>query len=249
MIYRMYRQVDSGLDLGFYIETTGQLPQFELSQLQWLVAETFEPGNTGIEPRLVSQDVVEIGPMLSIETPFSSNAVSICQAMGLRQITRIERTHRYLICGGQSADVLLKTRLDQMTEEHYPNGIENFDTGLAPEDVRVIDLMGRGKAALEEVNNTLGLGMDARDLEYYQHLFVEVLRRNPTDVELFQLGNANSEHSRHWYFKRLNRDNCSLVAFRDNAGVIRGFGTRLILPIIPGRPSEMRILEKVIHIT
>jgi len=272
MIYRMYRQVDSGLDLGFYIETTGQLPQFELSQLQWLVAETFEPGNTGIEPRLVSQDVVEIGPRLSIETPFSSNAVSICQAMGLRQITRIERTHRYLICGGQSADVLLKTRLDQMTEEHYPNGIENFDTGLAPEDVRVIDLMGRGKAALEEVNNTLGLGMDARDLEYYQHLFVEVLRRNPTDVELFQLGNANSEHSRHWYFKgqividgtpmretlfeivqrplkRLSSDNCSLVAFRDNAGVIRGFGTRLILPIIPGRPSEMRILEKVIHIT
>jgi phosphoribosylformylglycinamidine synthase len=200
MIYSMHRQINSGLDLGFYIETTGPLSEPELKQLQWLIAETFEPGNTGIEPHIPASQAVEIGPRLSIETPFSSNAVSICQAMGLRQITRIERTHRYAAGNGQSADIL-KTRLDRMTEQHYPNGIESFDTGTTPEDVRVIDLMGRGKAELEEMNSALGLGMDARDLEYYQHLFAEVLRRNPTDVELFQLGNANSEHSRHWYFK------------------------------------------------
>lgn len=271
MVHRMYRKIDSGMDLGFYIETTSPLSKQELKQLQWLIAETFEPGNTGIEPHLTASEAVEIGPRLSIETPFSSNAVSICHAMGLRQITRIERTRRYAAGNSQSADIL-KTRLDRMTEQHYPNGIESFDTGTTPEDVRVIDLMGRGKVALEEVNNTLGLGMDAMDLEYYQHLFVDILRRNPTDVELFQLGNANSEHSRHWYFKgrlvvdgtpmqqtlfeivqqplkNLSSENCSLVAFKDNAGVIKGFGTRLILPITPGKPSEMRIMEKVVHIT
>ncbi len=271
MIYRMYRQMNSGLDLGFYIETTGQLSQLELNQLRWLIAETFEPDNTGSEPHLASHGVVEIGPRLSIETPFSSNAVSICQAVGLGKITRIERTHRYAAENGQSADIL-KARLDQMTEQHYSNGIESFDTGTAPEEVRVIDLMGRGKTALEEINSTLGLGMDARDLEYYQSLFAEVLRRNPTDVELFQLGNANSEHSRHWYFKgqividgtpmqqtlfeivqrplkNLDSENCSLVAFRDNAGVIKGFGTCLILPVTPGKPSAMGVLEKVVHIT
>ena len=254
MIYRMYRQINDGLDLGFYIETIDQLSEPELKQIQWLIAETFEPGNTGIEPHITASEAVEIGPRLSIETPFSSNAVSICQAMGLRQIIRIERTHRYAVGNDRSADIL-KTRLDRMTEQHYPNGIESFDTGTTPEDVRVIDLAGRGKTALEEMNNALGLGMDAQDLEYYQHLFVEVLRRNPTDVELFQLGNANSEHSRHWYFKgqlvidgtpmqetlfeivqrplkSLGSDNCSLVAFKDNAGVIKGFGTRLILPIV-----------------
>lgn len=269
MIYRMYRQMDSGLELGFYVETTGQLSEPELQQLQWLIAETFEPAKTGLEPSLTA-DVVEIGPRLSIETPFSSNAVSICQAMGLGRITRIERTHRY--AGNGSSDHILKTRLDRMTEQHYPSGIETFDTGVSPDDVRVIDLIGRGKAALEEMNSALGLGMDARDLEYYQHLFAEVLKRNPTDVELFQLGNANSEHSRHWYFKgqividgtpmqetlfeivqrplkNLGSENCSLVAFRDNAGVIQGFGTRLILPVTPGKPSEMRLMEKVIHIT
>src|SRR3989338_9056202 len=271
MIYRMYRQINDGLDLGFYIETIDQLSEPELKQIQWLIAETFEPGNTGIEPHITASEAVEIGPRLSIETPFSSNAVSICQAMGLRQIIRIERTHRYAVGNDRSADIL-KTRLDRMTEQHYPNGIESFDTGTTPEDVRVIDLAGRGKTALEEMNNALGLGMDAQDLEYYQHLFVEVLRRNPTDVELFQLGNANSEHSRHWYFKgqlvidgtpmqetlfeivqrplkSLGSDNCSLVAFKDNAGVIKGFGTRLILPVTPGKPSEMRILERQVHIT
>ena len=272
MIYRMYRQMDSSLELGFYIETTSQLSQLEQRQLLWLVAETFEPSQTGTEPHLTSPDVVEIGPRISIETPFSSNAVSICQSMGLRQITRIERTHRHLICNGQSADILLQTHLDLMTEQHYPNGIESFDTGTLPEGVKEIDLMGRGQEALDDMNSALGLGMDARDLEYYQYLFTQVLHRNPTDVELFQLGNANSEHSRHWYFKgqividgtpmpetlfaivqrplkSLGSDNRSLVAFRDNAGVIKGFGTRLILPVNPGMPSAMCILAKVVHIT
>ncbi|MBI2642300.1 MAG: phosphoribosylformylglycinamidine synthase [Candidatus Wildermuthbacteria bacterium] len=271
MIYRMYRQINDALDLGFYVETKGPLSEPELKRLQWLIAETFEPDSTRLEPRLAADKVVEIGPRLSIETPFSSNAVSICQAMGLGQIIRIERTHRYVAGNDQLADIL-KTRLDRMTEQYYPNGIESFDAGTTPEDVRVIDLVGRGKAALEEVNSALGLGMDAQDLEYYQHLFAEVLRRNPTDVELFQLGNANSEHSRHWYFKgqividgtpmqetlfeivqrplkSLGSDNCSIVAFKDNAGVIKGFGTRLILPVTPGKPSEMRILDKVVHIT
>ena len=267
----IYRRSSSVLDLGFYIETSGPLSEPEFKQLQWLIAETFEPGKTGIEPSLPASEVVEIGPRLSIETPFSSNAVSICQAMGLRQITRIERTHRYAVGNGQSADIL-NTRLDRMTEQHYPNGIESFDTGFMPEDVRVIDLLGRGKEALEEMNSALGLGMDARDLEYYQHLFAEVLRRNPTDVELFQLGNANSEHSRHWYFKgriiingtpmqetlfeivqrplkNLGQLNSSLVAFKDNGSVQRGFTTSLILPANPGWPSVVRLVRKVIHIT
>jgi phosphoribosylformylglycinamidine synthase len=281
MIYRLYRQMDRRLELGFYVETTGQLSEPELQKLQWLIAETFEPAQTGFEPHLKTGEIVEIGPRISIETPFSSNAVAICQAMGLGSITRIERTHRYA-GNGNSADIL-KTRLDRMTEQHYPNGIETFDTGVMPENVRVIDLIGRGKAALEEMNSALGLGMDARDIEYYQHLFVKVLRRNPTEVELFQLGNANSEHSRHWYFKgrlvidgnpmehtlfeivqrplkslrqrngayltTVSRDEVSLVSFKDNAGVIRGFGTRLILPVTPGKPSEMRVSKRIVHIT
>ncbi len=271
MIYRIYRRMGTVLDLGFYIETTSQLSEPEFKRLQWLIAETFEPGETGTEPHLAALEVVEIGPRLSIETPFSSNAVAICQAMGLRQVTRIESTRRYAVGNNKLADIL-RIHLDRMTEQHYPNGIESFDTGTTPEDARVIDLMGCGKVALEEINSALGLGMDAKDIEYYHQLFAGILCRNPTDVELFQLGNANSEHSRHRYFKgqividgmpmqetlfdivqrplkNLGSENCSLVAFRDNAGVIKGFRTRLILSVTSGKPSEMCILEKVVHIT
>lgn len=272
MIYIMYRLISSGLELGFYTETNAPLSEGELQQLEWLIAETFESEKTGTDPHIVGE-VVEIGPRLSIETPFSSNAVSICHSMGLGQVTRIERTHRYALGNGQPADIL-KARLDRMTEQHYPNGIKSFDTGITPEPVQVIDLMGRGKEVLEEVNRVLGLGMDAPDIAYYMHLFVEEHRRNPTDVELFQLGNANSEHSRHWYFKgQIVIDgvlmpltlfdvvqqplrnigggyrNRSLVAFKDNAGVMRGFSTHLILPVTPGKPSEMRLVEQVVHIT
>ena len=271
MIYAIYCLINSSVELGFYIETTGQLSESEQTKLLWLIAETFEPGNTGIEPHFVAQEVVEIGPRLSIETPFSSNAVSICHAMGLQQVTRIECTHRYKI-GNQSTDALLKARLDRMTEQHYPSGITSFDTGVMSEDIKIVDLMGRGKVALEEMNSALGLGMDARDIEYYQNLFVEILKRNPTDVELFQLGNANSEHSRHWYFKgimvidgwrmaetlleivqeplkRLGERNRTLKAFNDNAGVTRGFAVDLLLPRAPGQPSELDVVQRTVHIT
>src|SRR3989344_7962976 len=106
MIYRMYRKMDNSMELGFYVETTSPLSEPELTQLQWLIEETFEPGNTGIEPHINASEAVEIGPRLSIETPFSSHAVSICQTIGLRQITRIERTHRYDVGKCQSADIL-----------------------------------------------------------------------------------------------------------------------------------------------
>lgn len=32
-------------------------------------------------------------------------------------------------------------------------------------------------------------------------LFVNKLKRDPTSVELFDLAQSNSEHSRHWFFK------------------------------------------------
>ena len=272
MFYRIYRKIAGQPVLGFYIEALAALSESELEALRWLISETFEPNNTRDEPLLSWVDAVEIGPRLSIETPFSSNAVAICHAMGLTQVVRIERTRLYGRGGGQSDEALLKQYLDKMTEQHYPNGIESFDTGVTPELVKIIDLIGQGKIALEEMNRELGLGMDAKDIEYYMHLFVDVLKRNPTDVELFQLGNANSEHSRHWYFKgrividgevmprtlfeivqeplnRLGKNNGSLVAFRDNAGVARGFSTQILLPRTPGQPSESIVTDKVVHLT
>jgi phosphoribosylformylglycinamidine synthase len=58
-----------------------------------------------------------------------------------------------------------------------------------------------GKAALEKLNKEMGLALDEWDLEYYAGLFKDKVKRNPTTVELFDISQSNSEHSRHWFFR------------------------------------------------
>lgn len=69
------------------------------------------------------------------------------------------------------------------------------------EDLRQIDVLNKGRVALIEIDKELGLAFDKADLDYYTNLFKNVLKRNPTTVECFDLAQSNSEHSRHWFFK------------------------------------------------
>ena len=121
--------------------------------------------------------------------------------MGISEIVRIEPSVRYLCKNDDERQQILATKFDRMTQQVYPNGIATFDSGVKPEPVRIIPVLEEGIGALGRANKELGLGMDVEDLKYYFHLFAEALKRNPTDVELFQIGNANSEHCRHWFFK------------------------------------------------
>ena len=98
---RIYRKINDNLELCFYIGATSPLSPSELVKVKWLITETFEPSQTQNTSYFDSVTVVEIGPRLSIETPFSSNAVSICHSMGIKNITRIEKTRRYKINAGQ----------------------------------------------------------------------------------------------------------------------------------------------------
>lgn len=54
---------------------------------------------------------------------------------------------------------------------------------------------------LNVVFNITGLAFDAWDIDYYTELFRTKVQQNPTTVELFDLAQSNSEHSRHWFFK------------------------------------------------
>ena len=38
-------------------------------------------------------------------------------------------------------------------------------------------------------------------LQYYTRLFRDEIGRDPTNVELFDIAQSNSEHSRHWFFQ------------------------------------------------
>ena len=247
------------LEHCFNIDTSRPLRPRELELLRSLIGEIGARVSTRSR---FGKHVFEKGPRLSIETPVSSNAVSAFESVGL-PIRRFEVSTRYPEISG--AQVLL----DRMTEEIYRVPLTSFSSGKVPDQVRYIDLLARGEEALREVNVQLGLGMDAWDITYYTSLFLR-LGRNPTDVELFHIGNANSEHSRHWFFRAIleidgidmpeslmeivqapwkANPGKNLVAFDDNAGVIRGGKTIVFQPIHPGRMSGFQMLERLLHIT
>ena len=92
------------------------------------------------------------------------------------------------------------TLFDRMTECIYAEPLSNFDTDATAKPVTIVPVMSEGRAALERVSKEMGLGFDEADLDYYTDLFVTKLKRDPTDVECFDMGQSNSEHSRHWFF-------------------------------------------------
>jgi phosphoribosylformylglycinamidine synthase len=142
--------------------------------------------------------VVEVGPRLNFATAWSSNLVSICQAIGLPQVTRVERSRRYRVPAGEPAGAFADARHDRMTECVYPEPLRTFETGIVPEAVFEIPLRERGPDALGEIP---GISMDDWDRAFYHDYFVNKHGRNPTIVEIMDLNNANSEHSRHGFFR------------------------------------------------
>ena len=277
----------------FNIAVTEKLSTGEIKMLTWLLSETFEPGNfsdmsfltDNILPPFNSPltkgghrgVIIEVGPRLNFSTAWSTNAVSICHACGLKKISRIERSRRYQFSfsknSGLSEDQMnvfysslvtdhASLLYDRMTECEYPEQLSTFETGMKPEPVIEIPLIEKGKEALEVINREMGLGLDEWDLDYYYHLFVHDIGRNPTNVECFDLSQSNSEHSRHWFFKgKLIVDgkeaphdlielikkpldthpNNSIIAFKDNSSSIKGYSVETIIPEYPGQSSRFTV--------
>ena len=99
---------------------------------------------------------------------------------------------------------------DRMTEQRYLSPLTSFQLPGSPKQWVEVDILNQGSEAIREIDKELGLSFDQQDLIYYTHLFRDVLKRNPTSVELFDLAQSNSEHSRHWFFrvrKRMEVDN------------------------------------------
>jgi phosphoribosylformylglycinamidine synthase len=290
---------DIETEFCFNIETTAPLSDGERKMLRWLLAETFEPENLSDRSFLIGSNspsppfhkegadncIVEVGPRMNFMTAWSTNAVSVCHACGLTKIMRIERSRRYkLIFKGRvqanesiSSEPLnpgilesfLSLIHDRMTECLYPETLTTFETGIKPEPVRIVPLIENGRDALKKMNAEMGLGLDEWDIEYYYNLFVHVIGRNPTNVECFDLGQSNSEHSRHWFFKgRLIIDGAemphtlmdiimqplrsnpvnSVIAFKDNSSAVCGYPVQTILPDFPGNPCRFQKENPLYHI-
>ncbi|CAG5040208.1 unnamed protein product [Parnassius apollo] len=252
----------------------------QIKILQWLLCSPLQPNTLRNESayKCLQNDqlIIEIGPRFNFSTADSSNSVQICESVGLHDVVRLEYSTRYLITFAKKKNVSKKLfeelaaplhdRMTQCiyTKENLPRN--SFNEAL-PKDLEpwyVVPLMKEGIVAMKAVNQKLGLAFDDWDMDFYMDLFVNKLQRDPTSVELFDLAQSNSEHSRHWFFKgkvildgkeineslidmvastQESSNNNNVIKFGDNSSAIKGFTHKKL------RPSNVRGPSKIVQET
>uniref|UniRef100_A0A914UZB2 Phosphoribosylformylglycinamidine synthase n=1 Tax=Plectus sambesii TaxID=2011161 RepID=A0A914UZB2_9BILA len=262
-----------GTDVRTFDETLGK-------RLEWLLSKPIGDQRVTKQSRLVQQhgtdgSVIEIGPRLSFTTAFSTNAVSACRSAGLNAVIRLEKSIRYQIITSEPfkddhRNALIDLLSDRMTEMEYVTPPDSFESQAGRQPIFEIDLMGEHSMDnLKKANMEMGLAFDNDDLNYYHDLFVNHLRRNPTNVELFDLAQSNSDHSRHWFFKgrmvvdgheqpmslfqriqdtQKHSNQNNIIAFNDNSSAIRGFPVTNYISKNPSVPSQLDLQEGIRHL-
>lgn len=265
-VTQLYRQINDTMEYCFNIESSRPLSPEDVSQMQLLLADGFIQSTVKISPIFAGDAVVELGPRLNFATAWSSNMVSICASIGLGHITRVERSRRYKVEPRVDPDAFANNHHDRMTECVYAKPLTSFNTGIVPEEVYEVPLKEKGPDALSEIP---GISMDEWDRNFYYDYFVTKNDRNPTIVEIMDLNNANSEHSRHGFFRgkqiidnqempetlfdivvqtwEANPHN-SIIAFKDNSSGILGHDIKTITPDTPGKTSPFSLVNCTYHI-
>lgn len=180
---------------------------------------------------------IEIGPSPSFQTSWSTNALSILNSCGITSIQKIEKSHRFKISDYDG-------NYDQMTETIYEHGFKFAEKSFNEDSITIKVIP---KEDIEKYGNEFGLTFDQADIDFYKNVVFK--DRDPTDLELFDLAQSNSEHSRHWYFRgklvdaetgiamdetlfdlvkapfKKQIETNSRIAFSDNASAIEGVST------------------------
>lgn len=204
-----------------------------------------------------------VTPRLGTVSPWASKATDIAHNCGLA-VRRIERAVEYRLqmasgwLGGKAAlepaqlAAVAALLHDRMTESVVTGLAEarRLFTELQAQPMEHVDVLGGGRAALEEANRRFGLALAEDEIEYLVQAFTG-LRRNPSDVELMMFAQANSEHCRHKIFNAsfaidgVPQDKSlfgmirnthqahpehTVIAYADNAAVMEGHAVERFLP-------------------
>ena len=179
----------------------------------------------------------EVCTKKSFKTAWCQNALDILKVVGLDHITRIEKG-RFV---GHPAD---KVKYDKQTEALYGHSIPHLNSfDSSPTSNQGVERIP--KSDILKYSNAHSLGFDE---EYAKYLSEKVFPdRDSTDVELFDIAQANSDHSRHHTFNAILVDekgvpltggksmfshikdtltddlkHNSVIAYKDNASAIKG---------------------------
>ncbi|MVW75163.1 phosphoribosylformylglycinamidine synthase [Pseudomonas xionganensis] len=194
-------------------------------------------------------------PRFGTISPWSSKASDIARNCGLDKIQRIERGLAYYVSGELSASdaeqvaALLHDRMTQLVLDNFEAASALF-SHAQPKPLNAVDVLGGGRAALEQANAQLGLALAEDEIDYLVKSFQD-LGRNPHDIELMMFAQANSEHCRHKIFNaswdidgqaqekslfgmikntyEMHREGV-LSAYKDNASVIVGHSAGRFFP-------------------
>ncbi|UOO80837.1 phosphoribosylformylglycinamidine synthase [Uruburuella testudinis] len=237
---------EAGLSSEFwYFASSTTAPDADtVAKLQALLAAESVPQTPAASDGL---HLFLITPRIGTISPWASKATDIARNCGLAHIERIERGMAVWIEGSltdeqkQQWAALLH---DRMTESVLPD----FQTASAlfahpqAQTFATVDVLGAGREALVQANRELGLALSPDEIDYLVENY-QILKRNPSDVELMMFAQANSEHCRHKIFNAdfildgetqpkslfgMIRDTHNahpegtVVAYKDNSSVIEG---------------------------
>ena len=161
----------------FAVQSNKPLSELHCNKLQWLF---------GNSKKLKEKSIVNnfIGPRSSMISPWSTNAVEMCENMGIDGIARIEK---YFYEENSNFS------FDPMTNEKFKCLDQNiFKLNVIPQ--QILEIKDISKYNLEE-----GLALSQDEIEFLNHV-VKKIGRNLTDSEVFGFSQVNSEHCRHKIF-------------------------------------------------
>ena len=142
-----------------------------------------------------------VTPRFGTISPWSSKATDIVRRCGMAAVTRVERATAYYVAGGGNLAAVLPLLHDRMTEAVVAALADAAPLfrHVAPKPLTDVDVLARGRVAIEDANTRFGLALAPDEIDYLVDYFTRV-RRDPTDVELTMFAQANSEHCRHKIF-------------------------------------------------
>ena len=221
----------------------------------------------------LEDDLLLVVPRIGTISPWASKATDIARQCGIDAVERIERGTAYRLEGlelralkSAQHQALLPLIHDRMTEAVLDSlgAADALFHEAKPAPLTTVDMLARGRAALEEANSIMGLALSDDEIAYLYDYFTRI-HRNPTDVELMMFAQANSEHCRHkifnaaWVidgnsmpyslFSMIRHTHAmhpegTLLAYEDNASVIEG---ARVARLYPGQDGVYRFSEEDTH--
>ncbi|TCS39242.1 phosphoribosylformylglycinamidine synthase [Paucimonas lemoignei] len=257
-----------------FIDSAVAPSQDEVGRLQAMLTygDVFEGREDG--------DRFVVIPRFGTISPWASKATDIAHNCGMTEIHRIERGVVYYVqlksglLGGAkklaNPDAVAALLHDRMTESvlRNPEDAVGLFQELQAKPLAFVDVLGGGKAALQQANADLGLAMSDDEIDYLVNAFTQA-KRNPTDVELMMFAQANSEHCRHkifnaeWTIDGVKQDKSlfqmiknthqlqpkgTVVAYSDNSSVIEGATIPRFYPRGAEAGNEYKATDELTHI-